>query len=322
MQVLVVSDLHWAGPSEQRRRGYEQAVIRDPFQRLLAAAWRKGFWLADPMAHNHRLDRIVERNPSPDVVVANGDYTVDSAFIGIADDPACESAGLCLQRLRATYGERLLVGIGDHELGKHSFLGGAGGPRFESWRRVGDRLGIEPVWRRDFGRYAFVAVPSTPMALPAFEPELLDGERALWHGLRERLVAQVRGLFAGIPEDRRIVLFCHDPTALPFLAELPEVAAALPRFDATVIGHLHSPFLFGVARRLAGFPEVRNLGSTMRRYTTALRQASSWRRFRIVFCPSPTGAERLKDGGWLTGAFEPDSSAPIAWTRHRLPWQA
>jgi hypothetical protein len=72
MKLLVVSDPHWAGPAELPRRGYEARAMPHRMQRILAAAWRKGFWLADPMAHNDKLDRILALNPDPDLVVANG----------------------------------------------------------------------------------------------------------------------------------------------------------------------------------------------------------------------------------------------------------
>jgi len=320
VKLLVVSDPHLAGPGEQARGVCESAAIGNPFLRLVARAWRRGFWLKNPLAHNDKLDRILALNPAPDLVVANGDYTVNSAFVGISDDASCESAERCLSTLRSAYGGRLIAGIGDHELGKHSLFGGRGGPRMESWRRVRTRLAIEPTWLRDFGKYAFIGVPSTVVALPAFEPELLADERSQWQLERRQELAAVSRAFASVSGDRRIVLFCHDPTALPFLREIPEVAQAMHRLEATVIGHLHSPFILETARRLAGIPHVRWAGSSVRRYTGALRKASGWRDFRLVFCPSPTGAEFFKDGGWLTAELDVKHGGPIEWVTHRLPW--
>lgn len=322
MRLLVVSDPHLAGPGEQQRRGYEARAIKAPVQRVLAKAWRRWFWLREPMDHNDKLDRIIGLNPDPDVVVANGDYTVNSAFVGISDDAACESAELCLTKLRNAYGERLIAGIGDHELGKHSLFGGMGGPRFESWRRVSSRLGLTPWWRRNFGRYALIGVPSTLVALPAFEPELLPDETALWQAERKRMLAEIAISFRELEPDRRIILFCHDPTALPYLGEIPEVAARMTQLEATVIGHLHTPFILGLARKLAGIPEMRWAGSTLRRYSGALRKARSWEAFRIQFCPSPAGVEALKDGGWLTAEMDLEGAAPVRWQKHRLPWAA
>ena len=321
MRLLVVSDLHWAGPAEQARAGYEARAIPNPLQRALAAAWRRGFWLSDPLAHNHRLDRILALNPDPDLVVANGDYSVDSAFVGLSDDACCDSAERCLGTLRAAYGDdRLLAVPGDHELGKLSLFGGVGGPRFESWRRVGSRLSLPDWWQRDIGRHRFLGVPSSLVALPAFESELLPGEAPAWRAERARVLEEIAGAVASTGPDRRIVLFCHDPTALPHLAALPEVRARLAQWEATIIGHLHSPAIARLARTLAGMPEIRGLGPTVRRYSAALNRARMWEAFRVRLCPSPTGAEALKDGGWLTAEWDPEQPDPIAWTRHRLPW--
>lgn len=320
MRLLVVSDPHWAGPRERLRRGHERAAIRNPFLRAAAAVWRRGFWLADPLAHNHRLDRILEREAEADFAVANGDYTVDTAFVGISDDASCESAAACVDRLRSAFGHRLRLTVGDHDLGKHSLFGGKGGPRLESWRRLGPRLGIEPVWRHDLGRVSLVGVPSTPLALETFRSELLPAESVGWEAVRRQVLDAVRHVLAGIPTTNRVILFCHDPTALPFLGELAEVRAVLPRLEATVVGHLHSPAILWTAFRLSGLPELRGLGSTARRYSSALRKAEAWKEFRLRLCPSPTGVERLKDGGWLTVEFDPESASDFEWTVHRLPW--
>jgi len=320
MRLLVVSDPHWAGPAEQARRGYESRAIPHPLQRAMATAWRRGFWLADPLAHNDKLDRILALNPDPDLVVANGDYSVDSAFVGISDDACCDSAERCLASLRATYGDRLLAVPGDHELGKHSLFGGVGGPRFESWRRLGSRLSLPAWWQRDIGRHRLIGVPSTLVALPAFESELLPEEASAWWAERERVLPEIANAVDSAGPDRRIVLFCHDPTALPFLEAIPEIRARLPQWEATIIGHLHSPAIARLARTLAGMPAIHGLGSTVRRCSSALNRARAWERFRVVLCPSPTGSQALKDGGWLTADWDPASGDPIAWQRHRLPW--
>ena len=203
MKLLVVSDPHWAGPAEQARRGYEARAMPHRMQRILAAAWRTGFWLADPLAHNDKLDRILALNPNPDLVIANGDYSVDSAFVGISDEAACDSAHRCLSALRAAYGDRLLPVIGDHELGKHSLFGGVGGPRWESWLRLESRLSIPAWWQRDVGRYRLLAVPSTLVALPAFESELLPEEAPVWRAERQRVLSEIQAALISLEADRR-----------------------------------------------------------------------------------------------------------------------
>jgi 3',5'-cyclic AMP phosphodiesterase CpdA len=120
LKLLVVSDLHHAGPGEQARHGHEARAIGNPLLRTAAQAWRQMVWLRDPCAHNHRLTWIIAANPAPDLVVANGDFTVDSAFVGVSDDAALESSATALAELRRAYGARFHATIGDHDLGKQS----------------------------------------------------------------------------------------------------------------------------------------------------------------------------------------------------------
>ena len=320
MKLVVVSDIHYAGPEEQRRRGYELRVIPNAALRLAAAAWRRWIWLADPTAHNQRLEQLIAANPDPDLVVANGDFTVDSAFVGVSDDAALSSAGVCLDRLRGAYGPRLHATIGDHELGKQSLFGGAGGLRLRSWERCRRDLGLEPVWRRDYGRWVMIGIASTPVALPVFAPEVLPEERAGWADVAGTLWDGIREVFCGIESGQRILLFVHDPSALPFLAREASVARHLPQIALTVVGHLHTPAIFRLGQTLAGMPRIGFLGNTIRRYSEALREARCWRQFRTVVCPSPAGIQLLKDGGWIEMDLAVDGRDEVQVRRQRLPW--
>lgn len=320
MHLAVFSDIHFAGPEERQRRDFETRVIRNPLLRLMARAWRAGVWLRDPLGHNHRLDQLIAANPDPGMVVANGDFTVDTAFVGVSDDAALASASEALLRLRAAYGDRLLATIGDHELGKTSLVGGAGGLRLESWRRCGSTLGLEPIWRRDFGPWSLIGVASTPVAFPVFEPESTAAERPAWRAIRTELLDRLERLLDDLGGERRWLLFVHDPSALPFLRRLPAVQRRLPQLELTVVGHLHTPAIFGLAERLAGLPRIGCLGTTVRRYSTALREARVWREFRTILCPSPPGIQLLKDGGWLDLELDPAGRAPVRVSRRRLPW--
>jgi hypothetical protein len=181
-------------------------------------------------------------------------------------------------------------------------------------------LSIPAWWQRDIGRHRLIAIPSTLVALPAFESELLPDEAPAWRAERERVLLEISAALTSVGRDQRILLFCHDPTALPFLEALPEVRARLPQWEATIIGHLHSPAIARLATSLAGMPILRGLGSSAKRYSTALHRARAWKEFRVRLCPSPTGAQALKDGGWLTAEWDPESPAPIPWQHHRLPW--
>lgn len=320
MKLVVFSDVHFAGPEEQLRRGHESRAISNPLLRWGTTLWRQWVWLRDPYAHNHRLDQLLDRNPSPDVVVANGDYTLDTAFVGVSDAAACASASTVLERLRSAYGDRVWAILGDHELGKKSLFGGHGGMRWASWEACRSRLRVPGVWRHDFGRWTAMGLTSSLLALPVFEDDVLPEERNDWNAEREVLLAWVRDCFAGLPLDRRVLLFVHDPSALPFLAKVPEVRARLGQVERTVVGHLHSPAIFGLAQTLAGAPQITGLGHSIRRYSGGLRSARCWRDFRTVLCPSPAGSELFHDGGWLEFDLDVEHGTVRQFRRHRLPW--
>lgn len=321
MNLLVVSDIHFASAGEQARRGHEARAIGNPLLRGAAQAWRRWVWLQDPLAHNHRINHIVAANPNPDWVVANGDFTLDTGFVGVSDEAAFASAEEALQILRSAYGSRLRATLGDHELGKKSLFGGAGGLRLASWDRSLYGLQIAPVWHQELGSWVLVGAASTPLALPVFQDDALPEELGAWKEIAHDLRCQVREIFAAVRPDQRIVLFVHDPSALPFLAREPEVQRRLPQIAATVVGHLHTNSIFRLGNALAGFPTIRFCGHTFRRYSSALGEARWWRQFRAVLCPSPTGIELLKDGGWLQLELSDDGSGTLRIQRHRLPWR-
>lgn len=320
MRLLILSDVHYAGATERGRAGYEARVIGNPVLRAAAAAYRHWVWLRDPFAHNALLTRVLEHAPMPDAVVANGDFSCDSAFIGHADDASCDSARECLGLMRARWGDRLLPVMGDHELGKMSLFGGVGGPRLRSWERSVQELGIAPVWRRRWGRVQAIGVTSTLLALDLFQPELLEEERAGWEALRREQLAAVSQAFGAVEEGERILLFCHDPSALTFLAAIPEVRARLGSIERTVIGHLHSSHVFRQSQRMAGWPQVRFLGNTVRRLSGALSRARAWAPFKPLLCPSLAGLEWWKDGGYWTAELSLTADAPVRFEFHPLPW--
>jgi 3',5'-cyclic AMP phosphodiesterase CpdA len=320
MKLLVVSDLHFAGEREQSRRGHEARVMPNRLTRNLAHLWRHHCWLRDPFAHNHRLAAIMAAVPAPDLVVANGDFTLDTGFIGVSDGAALESAALALGQLRARYGDRLLATIGDHELGKKSLFGEAGGPRIESLRRCEQDLGLNQFWRRQLGRTVLLGMASTPLAWPVFEPEALPTELAQWRAVHTQLTSLVTAEFEALPADARLILFVHDPTALSFLWALPAVKARVQQIEHTIIGHLHTPIILRWARRLAGMPQLNRFGVTARRLSSALNRARCWREFKVSLCPSPSGCQLLKDGGWLELEIDDVGGGRTKLTRKHLPW--
>lgn len=319
-RLVVLSDIHYAGPAEQARRGHEARVVANPFLRLALKTYRRHLWLHDPQSHNHMLDRFLEAAPTADLAVANGDYSCDTGFIGLADDGALESARLALEPLRERFSAALELTWGDHELGKFSLLGGAGGMRLASWRRTRDDLGMPPLWRRDVGRYVLLGVVSSLAALPVYGPEALPEELPEWEALRAEHLEGIRRVFERLKPDQWVLLFCHDPTALPFLHDEPAVAARFDQIEATVIGHLHTKLVFWQSRLLAGIPRITFMGNAVRRLSAALNSARRWRPFKVRLCPSLTGCQLLKDGGFLTGELDPEARSPVRWRFHPLPW--
>jgi 3',5'-cyclic AMP phosphodiesterase CpdA len=318
--IRVLSDVHFASAAEQQRRGHESRAITNPVLRALVMAYRHFVWLRDPFAHNHLLDAFLARRPDADLVVVNGDLSCDTAFVGLSDDAAYESARQCLAKLRGQFGDRLVATLGDHELGKLSLFGGRGGLRLSSWERLG-ALGLESLWRREVGGYVLLGVTSTLLAFPVFEADSLAEERAQWQALREAHLAAIREVFAGVSARQRVVLFCHDPTALPFLWREEVVRARVGQIELTIIGHLHSNLILWKSRMLAGLPPIRFLGHSVRRMSTALSEARLWRPFNVRLCPSLAGLELLHDGGYAELGLDPRAVEPARFQVHRLPRQ-
>jgi hypothetical protein len=115
-----------------------------------------------------------------------------------------------------------------------------------------------------------------------------------------------------------VLLFCHDPSALSFLWREDAVRRRLGQVEQTIVGHLHSIFIWRVARLLTGVPRIGFLGPFARRVTTALREAKHWRPFRVRLCPALRGIELLKDGGYYTAEIHLDGDGPARFTWHPL----
>jgi hypothetical protein len=152
-----------------------------------------------------------------------------------------------------------------------------------------------------------------------FEPDTLSFERPEWERLRATHLAEIRQAFQALESSQNVLLFCHDPTALPFLWEEPAVRAKLPQIEHTIIGHLHSNLVLWKSRLLAGMPQITCLGHTAKRLSTALRRGKHWKPFRVRLCPSLAGIELLKDGGYLVAELDLDGRRPVQFTRGRLP---
>ena len=316
--VLIVSDIHYASRAEQLRHDHETEVIFNPFLRLLIKLFRHYIWLRAPMEKNHLLDQFIQRAGRPDWVVANGDYSCDSAFLGVSDDAAFASAQQCLGKLRNAFEPNFRAVFGDHELGKKNFFGDRGGLRLAGFHRAEKELGIDPFWKLELGNYVLFGVVSSLIALPVFESDILPEEFAEWTWLREIHLGKIRDAFAHLRPEQRVILFCHDPSALPFLWEDRVVREKISQLEQTIIGHLHSPAILWKSRLLAGIPPIRFLGITIKRTTTALNRARHWQKFHVRLCPSLAGMELLKDGGFLRVDLDLTAQTPARFERHRI----
>jgi hypothetical protein len=270
------------------------------------------------LRQNHLLDKFFEQAGPADLVIANGDYSCDTGFIGVSDDAACQSTRECLAKLRDRFGSKFRANFGDHEIGKCSFVGDNGGMRLASFHRAKNELGLEPFWQMESGRYVLIGVVSSLVALPVFEPEALREEISAWRQLRQQHLVEIRAAFSALRSDQRVLLFCHDPTALPFLWREEAVRAKLPQIEQSIIGHLHSNLILWKSRWLAGMPPIRFLGHSARRMSTALGEARHWKPFHVRLCPSLSGIELLKDGGFLTAELDMDARQPAKFRLHRI----
>lgn len=320
--VLILSDVHYASAAERVRVNYELQGLTNPLTRLAILFWRRMIWLADPFAHNYLLDRFIDRTHETGeagLVVANGDFSCDSGFTGLCDPASRQSAEECLGKLRGRFGERLHTTIGDHELGKTSLAGGRGGMRLESWRVTTEDLRIEPAWERRVGSHVLIGVTSSLIALDVYEGDALPDEVREWRRLRSEHMQQLREIFDRLNSSDRIVLFCHDPTALPFLGNEAFMQNRLGQIERTVIGHLHTPLVIWKTRLLAGCPPITFLGRGIRRISRGLNRARGWKPFNILLCPSLAGSQLLKDGGYYEMTLR--QNEPADFKRHRLKWE-
>ena len=319
-KIAILSDVHYAGPAERTAGDdYETRDLEPPLLRFAFRLYREHVWLRYPLRQNAQLDRFLAGVGSVDYVIANGDYACNVAAVGLSDDGALESAQECLGKLRSRFSGKLLANYGDHELGKLRLLGTRGGLRIKSWQRCCDVLGLQPFWRLDLGDYVLFNCVSTLVALPLFEADLLPAEKPAWEQLRAQHLAEIRAAFIALRPGQRVLFFCHDPTALPFLWRDDRVRGKICQIERTIIGHLHSQLYLRLSKLLCGLPVIRHFGHSIRRMSTALNQARSWRDFRVLLCPSLTGIDLLNDGGYYTAELDAAAQTPARFQFHSLP---
>lgn len=320
VMLTILSDIHYAGLAERKRgNDYEFRAIVNPLLRFVARIYRHFIWLRHPLNHGSQLDRFLSESKTVDYAIANGDYSCDSGFVGVSDDAAFHSAQECLGKLRAKFGDRIRFVMGDHELGKLTFFGGNGGMRLASWQRATESLGIKPFWQFTVGNYVLIGVASSLIALPKNQPDALTDEWPEWLRLRDAHLAEIRATFDAIQPEQRVLLFCHDPTALPFLWREESVRRRLPQIEQTIIGHLHTRLILWKSRLLSGIPPIHFLGHSVRRFTSALNEAHHWWPFNVRLCPALSGIELLNDGGYYIVEIDPTAKHPAQFKFHPLP---
>lgn len=319
-RITILSDIHYAGAAERAcGNDYELRAIRRPLIRALVRFYRHYYWMRKPLDQGRQLDRFLDQKIETDYVIANGDYSCDTGFVGVSHDDAFQSAAECLGKLRGRFGDRARFVMGDHELGKRSLFGEGGGMPLASWRRATEDLNLPPFWRWSLGNYQLIGVNSSLLSLPAHPGDALPAEWPEWQRLRAEHLAEIRTAFDRLSAAERVLLFCHDPTALPFLWRETAVRNRLPQVEQTIIGHLHSKLILWKSRLLSGLPPIHFLGHAAERYSAALRQAHLWKPFRVRLCPALSGIQLLNDGGYYVLDLDPAGKAPAQFTFHSLP---
>lgn len=320
-RIAIVSDIHYAAEAERVRcANYEHRQIKNPAVRIIERVYYHFVWLREHGAHNHLLDQFLAAVGQPDVVVANGDYQCNTRGVGVSDAASLASAEECLGKLRARFDGMLHTTIGDHELGKAGMFTGRGAMNLASWHVVVNQLRIEPFWHLQLGKYVLLGVTSSLIAFPVLKADTRPDEATEWERLREIHLEKIRDAFANLKPDERVLLFCHDPTALPFLGREPAIRKKISQVEQTVIGHLHSNLVLRGSRVLSGLPTISFLGKGVGRISAALGEARLWKPFHVRLCPSLTGTQLLKDGGFLTAELDADASRPARFEFHPIKW--
>ncbi|MGH7943063.1 MAG: metallophosphoesterase [Limisphaerales bacterium] len=320
--IAVVSDIHYAAAEERARCANSQfwRKIQNPAVRIIGRAYHGFIWLRDRGAHNDLLDAFLANAGRHDLVVANGDFSCNTGHIGAGDPAAFASAEECLGKLRARFGPDFRATIGDHELGKSDLFSGRGTMSLESWRRVTEGLGIEPFWRVQFGKYILLGITSSLVALPIYKPDTRDADAPEWERLRQKQLDNIRAAFDGLRRDERVILFCHDPSALPFLWREATVRERICHVEQTIVGHLHTNLILQVGQALSGLPIISFLGKGAMRISSGVSEAKLWKPFHVRLCPALTGIQLLKDGGWLSAELDADAKTPAHFEFHPIKW--
>ena len=319
-RILIVSDIHYASSQEKLENENNLKIIQNPFFKIIAIIFRNFFWMKDPFAHNGKLLHFLAAAPDADMVIACGDYSCGTGHIGVMHPSAKASVLTCLNLFKERFGCRFLPICGDHEIGKKGLFSDKGGFRLTSWDICQEELKIRHLWHRQIGIYHLIGISSPPIILSNALKEILAEEKEQWQQLRKKYMKEIETHMCMVPSNEKIIFFCHDPTALPYLKESPIINHLLERkrITLTIVGHMHTDIILKVSRILSGMPAIHFLGNSISRMSSALHQAKVWKEFNMVLCPSLAGCQWAKDGGWLELNLEENGTFSL--TRHYIKW--
>ena len=311
-RILLISDIHYGSDLECARGDYESRTVSQPLLRYFLKMYRRLIWRRDPFAMNGLLDTFIDAESSADLCLGLGDYSCDSAFIGVADYAAFQSARLCLSQLRRQHGSRFVGIIGDHDLGKKSMFGGVGGMDLASYDRCLRELRLSSLFYRSLGRVHLIGMNSSLITLPSFEVDCDPDQLSSWYALRETHLEELEACIQKIPAGDRLLFFLHDPSALPFLSAFPWIRRCFSRLDGTWVGHLHAPCIFELSHYLSGMPVIDCMGTAVHKMSQALHARHLWKPFKVHLVPAPGGIERCPQGGYGELWVDPEGlQAPV-----------
>ncbi|MCS6771644.1 MAG: metallophosphoesterase [Kiritimatiellae bacterium] len=325
MRLAVLSDIHLVGPAELALAEDGYGRIRrhpDPIERF----WRQGlyhvrrrFWNGHlrwrHTAFLRAMDEVAARQP--DWVIVNGDYGGDLGGVGLSHRATLDSARLVVEQLRHRFPGKCRFVFGDHDIGKYSTTLREGGIRLASLEAGERDLRIPSFWHdKAPGGFHLIGINSSLLTLDFFLPEALEEEVPEWHRRRAEHLREVAESFESLPREARVILFCHDPSALAVLAGLPVIQRRLTQIEMTVVGHLHSPTLLRVARYAARLSGLRPRYPVARIVAKGLEGARSWAQFKPVVCPSTFGTGHHVAGGLLW--IEPNDEGRLVAQRVRV----
>ncbi len=327
MRIAVISDIHVLGPGEHEK---ERAVREDMALGLgrSRAAWRRflhsmrmRFWNWVPESRYACFLKALQeiQDYHPDWVVANGDYGGDARGVGLSDESTYESAAGVITLMREIFSDRCRFNFGDHDIGKYNTALREGGIRLASLDLGEQKLGIRSFWHEQVDHLHLIGVNSSLITLDYFLPEALSEEIPEWKNRRRAHEEELIAAFSSLTGSDRVILFCHDPSALGILIQNPVIRENHARIELTVLGHLHEPRLLNLVQRLPKLPNWKPRYPVARIITEGIRSAKTWKYFNPIVCPSPFGTGNHLSGGLLF--IEQAGARRFSVRRHRLKLQ-